>query len=208
MSTLSPTLARCWVRMLDRWLHLWQSLLVCAVNSLPETYEYRFPGVLSVSRVRSRNRETGLLFCENHSFGGVLQPPVGRDWKWRHHLHPLIWRFPHSPVKFSVHIVSEGLRFLPTASGSVTRLFSAANKAPGGAPNRPGTAVRVYTDDSSDSSVTGGTVPYCSMAHAQLCFHGHRNAVKFFVTVPGESSCRVLYIHLFAFSSINHQSFI
>lgn len=52
--------------------------------------------------------------------------------------------------------------------------------------NRPGTAVRVYGDDSSDCAVSGGVVPYCSMAHAQLCFHGHRDAVKFFVTVPGK----------------------
>uniref|UniRef100_A0A8C5G6B1 C-Jun-amino-terminal kinase-interacting protein 4 n=1 Tax=Gouania willdenowi TaxID=441366 RepID=A0A8C5G6B1_GOUWI len=27
-----------------------------------------------------------------------------------------------------------------------------------------------------------------SMAHAQLCFHGHRDAVKFFVTVPGKET--------------------
>lgn len=39
---------------------------------------------------------------------------------------------------------------------------------------------------SSGSSVTpGGFVPYCSMAHAQLSFHGHRDVVKFFVAVPG-----------------------
>lgn len=74
----------------------------------------------------------------------------------------------------------------PTASAAVILLFSAANKTPGAAPNRPGTAVRVYGDDSSECGVTASAVPYCSMAHAQLCFHGHRNAVKFFVTVPGE----------------------
>ncbi|GJQ76842.1 putative JNK-interacting protein [Trypoxylus dichotomus] len=28
-------------------------------------------------------------------------------------------------------------------------------------------------------------IPYCSMAHAQLSFHGHRDSVKFFVAVPG-----------------------
>uniref|UniRef100_A0A669CBT8 C-Jun-amino-terminal kinase-interacting protein 4 n=1 Tax=Oreochromis niloticus TaxID=8128 RepID=A0A669CBT8_ORENI len=49
-------------------------------------------------------------------------------------------------------------------------------------------AVRVYGDDSSvtDCAMPGSFVPYCSMAHAQLCFHGHRDAVKFFVTVPGK----------------------
>lgn len=63
-------------------------------------------------------------------------------------------------------------------------LCSSANKTTGVVPNRPGSAVRVYGDDGSD--VLGSFVPYCSMAHAQLCFHGHRDAVKFFVTVPGK----------------------
>lgn len=63
--------------------------------------------------------------------------------------------------------------------------YSAANKTTGVGSNRPGAAVRVYSDDGSDCAVSGSVVPYCSMAHAQLCFHGHRDAVKFFVTVPG-----------------------
>ncbi|XP_018324079.2 C-Jun-amino-terminal kinase-interacting protein 4 isoform X2 [Agrilus planipennis] len=28
-------------------------------------------------------------------------------------------------------------------------------------------------------------IPFCTMAHAQLSFHGHRDSVKFFVAVPG-----------------------
>uniref|UniRef100_A0A7N5ZQH3 C-Jun-amino-terminal kinase-interacting protein 4 n=1 Tax=Anabas testudineus TaxID=64144 RepID=A0A7N5ZQH3_ANATE len=52
--------------------------------------------------------------------------------------------------------------------------------------NHPGSVVRVYGDDSGDKVTTGTFVPYCSMAHAQLCFHGHRDAVKFFTAVPGE----------------------
>lgn len=28
------------------------------------------------------------------------------------------------------------------------------------------------------------TIPKCCMAHSQLSFHGHRDAVKFFVSVP------------------------
>lgn len=44
--------------------------------------------------------------------------------------------------------------------------------------------VRVFA---SERGVTlGSFVPYCSMAHAQLSFHGHRDAVKMFVAVPGE----------------------
>ncbi|XP_044749141.1 JNK-interacting protein 3 isoform X2 [Coccinella septempunctata] len=32
---------------------------------------------------------------------------------------------------------------------------------------------------------TTGFVPYCSLSHAQLSFHGHKTNVKFFVAVPG-----------------------
>ncbi|XP_036593249.1 C-Jun-amino-terminal kinase-interacting protein 3 isoform X15 [Trichosurus vulpecula] len=49
---------------------------------------------------------------------------------------------------------------------------------------RPGGIIHVYGDDSSDRSASS-FIPYCSMAQAQLCFHGHRDAVKFFVSVPG-----------------------
>ncbi|XP_043801061.1 JNK-interacting protein 3 isoform X2 [Apis laboriosa] len=47
----------------------------------------------------------------------------------------------------------------------------------------PGVGVRIFA---SDRGVTPGSfIPYCSMAHAQLSFHGHRDAVKMFVAVPG-----------------------
>ncbi|XP_076287885.1 JNK-interacting protein 3-like isoform X4 [Lasioglossum baleicum] len=49
----------------------------------------------------------------------------------------------------------------------------------------PGVGVRVFA---SDRGVTPGSfIPYCSMAHAQLSFHGHRDSVKMFVAVPGTS---------------------
>uniref|UniRef100_A0A3P9IS62 C-Jun-amino-terminal kinase-interacting protein 3 n=1 Tax=Oryzias latipes TaxID=8090 RepID=A0A3P9IS62_ORYLA len=47
-----------------------------------------------------------------------------------------------------------------------------------------GGVIHVYGDDGSEKS-SGSFIPYCSMAQAQLCFHGHRDAVKFFVSVPG-----------------------
>ncbi|OPJ87578.1 c-Jun-amino-terminal kinase-interacting protein 3 isoform D [Patagioenas fasciata monilis] len=47
-----------------------------------------------------------------------------------------------------------------------------------------GGVIHVYGDDNSDKSASS-FIPYCSMAQAQLCFHGHRDAVKFFVSVPG-----------------------
>ncbi|XP_054991396.1 C-Jun-amino-terminal kinase-interacting protein 3 isoform X3 [Sorex araneus] len=50
---------------------------------------------------------------------------------------------------------------------------------------RPGGVIHVYGDDSSGDKAASTFIPYCSMAQAQLCFHGHRDAVKFFVSVPG-----------------------
>ncbi|XP_057202719.1 C-Jun-amino-terminal kinase-interacting protein 3 isoform X4 [Triplophysa rosa] len=55
-----------------------------------------------------------------------------------------------------------------------------ANKV---SPTSSGGVIHVYADDSN--SEKSSFIPYCSMAQAQLCFHGHRDAVKFFVTVPG-----------------------
>ncbi|KAL7979150.1 hypothetical protein Chor_015174 [Crotalus horridus] len=51
--------------------------------------------------------------------------------------------------------------------------------------NRPGGVIHVYGGDDSNDKSTSSFIPYCSMAQAQLCFHGHRDAVKFFVSVPG-----------------------
>ncbi|XP_054606458.1 C-Jun-amino-terminal kinase-interacting protein 3 isoform X10 [Nothobranchius furzeri] len=56
-----------------------------------------------------------------------------------------------------------------------------ANKV---SPTSSGGVIHVYSDDGSEKS-SGSFIPYCSMAQAQLCFHGHRDAVKFFVSVPG-----------------------
>ncbi|XP_074871066.1 C-Jun-amino-terminal kinase-interacting protein 4 isoform X1 [Carettochelys insculpta] len=64
-----------------------------------------------------------------------------------------------------------------------------ANKTAAGSGNRPGSVIRVYGDENSDKITPGTFIPYCSMAHAQLCFHGHRDAVKFFVAVPGQVIC-------------------
>lgn len=47
----------------------------------------------------------------------------------------------------------------------------------------PGSALRISTELSEG----GREIPYCSMSQAQLSFHGHRDAVKFFVAVPGNT---------------------
>uniref|UniRef100_A0A3Q3KR50 RH2 domain-containing protein n=1 Tax=Monopterus albus TaxID=43700 RepID=A0A3Q3KR50_MONAL len=63
----------------------------------------------------------------------------------------------------------------------------AANKVTKAVGNHPRSVVHVYGDNSGDKVTAGTFVPYCSMAHAQLCFHGHRDAVKFFTAVPGHA---------------------
>lgn len=62
---------------------------------------------------------------------------------------------------------------------AVSRVQTGANKG-----DAPGIGVRVFASERGVS--IGSFIPYCSMAHAQLSFHGHRDAVKMFVAVPGE----------------------
>jgi len=64
-------------------------------------------------------------------------------------------------------------------SMAVSRAQTGNNKS-----DAPGVGVRIFA---SERGITPGSyIPYCSMAHAQLSFHGHRDAVKMFVAVPGE----------------------
>ncbi|GBN20846.1 C-Jun-amino-terminal kinase-interacting protein 4 [Araneus ventricosus] len=52
-------------------------------------------------------------------------------------------------------------------------------------------SIRVYTDG-KDNVTPGSFVPYCNMSEAQLSFHGHKDAVKFFVAVPGMMESKAL----------------
>ena len=54
------------------------------------------------------------------------------------------------------------------------------------ASTKPGSVVRVYDQPVSNY------IPYCSMNSAQLSFHGYRDAVKFFVAVPGQPPSKIL----------------
>ena len=50
---------------------------------------------------------------------------------------------------------------------------------------KPDGVVRVYGNMSTDVVFPGSFIPYCNISQAQLSFHGHKDAVKFFVAVPG-----------------------
>ncbi|XP_031699010.1 C-Jun-amino-terminal kinase-interacting protein 4 isoform X1 [Anarrhichthys ocellatus] len=93
-------------------------------------------------------------------------------------------------VRITALMVSSNRLWIGTGNGVIISipLTETANKVTkAAASNHPGSVVRVYGDDSSDKVRAGTFVPYCSMAHAQLCFHGHRDAVKFFTAVPGHA---------------------
>uniref|UniRef100_A0A1I7Y9E8 RH2 domain-containing protein n=1 Tax=Steinernema glaseri TaxID=37863 RepID=A0A1I7Y9E8_9BILA len=63
-------------------------------------------------------------------------------------------------------------------------------KAPTRSPG-PGGVVRVYSDKSGDKvSVGTSFIPYCNLTQAQLSFHGHKDAVKFFLAVPAGPSSK------------------
>ncbi|XP_073435930.1 C-Jun-amino-terminal kinase-interacting protein 4 isoform X2 [Dendrobates tinctorius] len=90
-------------------------------------------------------------------------------------------------VRITALMVSCNRLWVGTGNGVIISIpLTETNKALSTSGNRPGSVIRVYGDENSDKVTPGTFIPYCSMAHAQLCFHGHRDAVKFFVSVPGQ----------------------
>ncbi|XP_074867319.1 C-Jun-amino-terminal kinase-interacting protein 3 isoform X19 [Carettochelys insculpta] len=90
-------------------------------------------------------------------------------------------------VRITALLIAGNRLWVGTGNGVVISIpLTETNKISptSGEGNRPGGIIHVYGDDSSDKSASS-FIPYCSMAQAQLCFHGHRDAVKFFVSVPG-----------------------
>uniref|UniRef100_A0A8C7WIS8 RH1 domain-containing protein n=1 Tax=Oncorhynchus mykiss TaxID=8022 RepID=A0A8C7WIS8_ONCMY len=87
-------------------------------------------------------------------------------------------------VRITALMVSCNRLWVGTGNGVIISIpLTDTNKVTAG-PGKPGGTIRVYGDENSDKVTAGTSVPFCSMAHAQLCFHGHRDAVKFFTAVP------------------------
>nr|XP_006812321.1 PREDICTED: c-Jun-amino-terminal kinase-interacting protein 4-like [Saccoglossus kowalevskii] len=94
-------------------------------------------------------------------------------------------------VRITALKVSSNRLWVGTGNGVIISIpLTEASKPTlaGSAGCRPGGVIRVYSDSKSDSVTPGSFIPYCSMAQAQLSFHGHRDAVKFFVAVPGTAT--------------------
>ncbi|XP_019740445.1 C-Jun-amino-terminal kinase-interacting protein 4-like [Hippocampus comes] len=90
-------------------------------------------------------------------------------------------------VRITALMVSCNRLWIGTGNGVIISIPLVETKPTKGTGNHPGSEIRIYGDESSDKVAAGTFVPYCSMAHAQLCFHGHRDAVKFFTAVPGHA---------------------
>ncbi|XP_063748841.1 C-Jun-amino-terminal kinase-interacting protein 4 isoform X3 [Eleginops maclovinus] len=89
-------------------------------------------------------------------------------------------------VRITALMVSSNRLWIGTGNGVIISIpLTDCNKATKAVGSNPGGVV--YSDDSGDKVTAGTFVPYCSMAQAQLCFHGHRDAVKFFTAVPGHA---------------------
>ncbi|KAI5701021.1 hypothetical protein M8J75_005322 [Diaphorina citri] len=87
-------------------------------------------------------------------------------------------------VRITALLISSSRLWIGTGNGviiSVPLSESNAGPASGKAPS----GVRVFSEPATSVITPGTFIPYCSMAQAQLSFHGHRDAVKFFVSVPG-----------------------
>uniref|UniRef100_A0A665VH67 Sperm associated antigen 9 n=1 Tax=Echeneis naucrates TaxID=173247 RepID=A0A665VH67_ECHNA len=95
-------------------------------------------------------------------------------------------RLGFSFVRITALMISCNRLWIGTGNGVIISIPLSESEFTSLSGNQPGNAVRVYGDDSGDKVTAGTFVPYCSMVHAQLCFHGHRDAVKFFTAVPGK----------------------
>ena len=86
-----------------------------------------------------------------------------------------------------------------TSAEKITDAIESGSRKSSGvtSPIARGDVVKVYADSHNDRLTMETFIPYCSMAQAQLSFHGHRDAVKFFVSVTGpykvSFSYRILY---------------
>lgn len=87
-------------------------------------------------------------------------------------------------VRITALLISSNRLWIGTGNGVIISVplsencNSNAAIVPRGNSPLPGATIRICNSP-------GSFVPYCSMAHAQLSFHGHRDVVKFFVAVPG-----------------------
>ena len=77
-----------------------------------------------------------------------------------------------------------------TSAQKITEAIESGSRKSSGVVSPDGEDVKVYADSHTDKLTMETFIPYCSMAQAQLSFHGHRDAVKFFVSVTGNNDLK------------------
>lgn len=96
-----------------------------------------------------------------------------------------------SLVRITALLISSGRLWIGTSNGVVISvpLSEGSSREPQVGGSLPPMSTRNVSGQATltraRSASPTGTIPWCSMAHAQLSFHGHRDAVTFFVAVPG-----------------------
>jgi len=94
-----------------------------------------------------------------------------------------------SMIRISSLLIGANRLWIGTGNGVILSLpFNESAKEAINATNLskiPGTGVRVSADVVPDPS--NSHIPYCNLTEAQFSFHGHRNAIKFFLNVPIEA---------------------
>lgn len=109
-----------------------------------------------------------------------------------------------SYVRISTLLISSNRLWIGTSNGVIISIPLSESGSNSGSiitrGNNPNNSLRVM-------KIIGKCIPYCSMAHAQLSFHGHRDAVRFFVAVPGrggkfnsQKTCKIF--NKFSFSRL------
>eukprot|EP00795_Rhopilema_esculentum_P000009 gene9-9606_t len=86
----------------------------------------------------------------------------------------------YSYVRITALLLSRDRLWVGTGNGVILSIpLVAARGASAGSSSNEGSTSQAV----SPSKNVMGFMPYCSMIHAQLSFHGHRDSVKFFVSV-------------------------
>ncbi|XP_026745383.1 JNK-interacting protein 3 isoform X2 [Trichoplusia ni] len=88
-----------------------------------------------------------------------------------------------SLVRITALLISSGRFWIGTSNGVVISVPLSEGSSRDSIGPQPSTS-RAPVQPAIASCPTGN-IPWCSMAHAHLSFHGHRDAVTFFVAVPG-----------------------
>uniref|UniRef100_A0A1B6E7J4 JNK-interacting protein 3 n=1 Tax=Clastoptera arizonana TaxID=38151 RepID=A0A1B6E7J4_9HEMI len=88
-------------------------------------------------------------------------------------------------VRITALLISTNRLWIGTGNGVIISVPLSDNGGGGVIGKVPGGVVRVFSDSVTSQLTPSSFIPYCSMAQAQLSFHGHGDAVKFFVAVPG-----------------------